>query len=160
MSSLYVIPLAAILGFSVAGFSNTDFSNSQTAYIQTKKQEHQHYDVSEHYRKPGQLQVITYNLSKDISPSELVDLNLSILPHLPYKTDAMELTVTAENGIEITQEPRVINAKTWRFQFRALQNGRYYLNVYVREANLDNQPRFIPKVQQIFSIPIQVGDEV
>lgn len=112
----------------------------------------------DHYRKPGQIPLIEYRLKQNIAPFEFVDLNLTILKTLLYKTKDLELKVTAESGIEITQAPAVSGFKAWRMQFKATEYGRHYLNVYVRQKNVNNVERFIPKVQQVFSIPIQVGE--
>lgn len=114
--------------------------------------------AADHYRKPGQMQLIEYQLKSDVEPFELVDLTLTILEPWPYKISELELTVKAESGLVIVQKPVVNNDKAWRMQFKARGYGRHYLNVYVRERNVNNLQRFIPKVRQIFSIPVQVGE--
>lgn len=115
-------------------------------------------DFSSYYRKPGQLPLVEYKLDGNVKPYELVDLNLTISPFFRYQTSQMVVTVRAEKGLQITKNPVILDKKTWRVQFRATELGRLYLNVYVREKNIQQLERFVPKAQQVFSIPVQVGD--
>jgi len=125
-------------------------SQVESAYVTTSSQ----------YLKPGAAVSYSYNLPKQIEPNEVVTFQLNLRE--AYQDGLLNVALKSEGNMQFVATSTaasfdMANAKThvMDISFTAGGQGRHYINVHAMAEQSNGQAR-----PRIFSIPVQVGDEV